>query len=66
MTLVLAQYLVAEVLLEILTDNENDLTKSATDSIEDRIVHDGFAVRTQSVELFQTTVTAAHTGCQNK
>ena len=54
----------AEVLFEVFADNENEFAKSGLDGVVDGVVHDGFAVGTQSVQLFQASVAAAHAGCQ--
>jgi hypothetical protein len=66
LTLVLREDLRAELLLEILTDNPYDLAESSLDGIVNTVVHDGLAVRTQTVELLQATVTATHTSCKQK
>ena len=47
-----------EIIFKIFTDYEYYLTESATDSIEDRIIHDCFSTRTKSVKLLKATVTA--------
>lgn len=52
--------IVTEILLEILSDNENHLPESGADGIINGLVHDGLSVGTETVELFQTTVTASH------
>ena len=62
--LVFRDNLVAEILFEILADNEDEFAKSGIDSIIDRIIHDGFTIGAQSIQLFQATVTTAHTGSQ--
>ena len=54
------------ILLKIFTDNEYYFTKSTTNGVVNRIVHDSFAVGTQSVQLFQAPVTAAHAGSKHK
>ena len=64
MAFVFGNNLVAEVLFKIFTDYENELAKTGIDGIVNRIIHDSFAIRSQSVQLFQATITAAHTGCQ--
>jgi ATP-binding cassette, subfamily F, member 3 len=55
---------IAEVLFKIFTDNKNELTESGLDSIVNRIIHNSFAIRPQSVQLLQATIAAAHAGCQ--
>lgn len=55
-----------EIFFEIFTDYEYNLTESATDSIEDRIIHNCFSTWAKSVKLLKATVTASHTGCQYK
>ena len=65
-TFVFRQYLLTELLFEITTDNENNLTEACLNSIVNRIIHDGFTVWTQTVQLFQTSVTAAHTSSEEQ
>ena len=64
MSLIFLKHFGTEIHLEILSDDEDDFAKACLYRIINGIVHYRFAVRTKSVELFQTTVTAAHTGCQ--
>lgn len=64
MAFVFGNNLVAEILLKIFTNYENELSKTGIDGIVNRIIHDSFAIRAQSVQLFQATITAAHAGCQ--
>ena len=66
MAFVFGNNLVAEVLFKIFTDYENELAKTGIDGIVNRIIHDSFAIRSQSVQLFQATITAAHTGCHHQ
>ncbi len=65
-TFVFGQYFFAEVLLEVFAYYENNLAESGVYGIVDRIVHDGFAVGSESVKLFETSVAAAHAGSKNK
>ena len=60
------QYNGAKIFFERLTDNKNNFAKSGTFGIKNGIIHDGFTVGSQPVELLQTTVTAAHSGCKYK
>ena len=60
-----AHYLL-ERLLDILADDKNQLPKPGAHGVKDRVVDDGFAARANRLNLLQTTVTAAHTGSQNK
>ena len=64
MTFVFAQYLVAELLFEVFADNENYFPESCLDGIVDTVVHDGLAVWSQTVKLFQTAVAASHSCCE--
>ena len=50
---------------EVLADDENDLGESGADGVKNRVVQNGFAIGAHRVHLFQTTVTAAHTGGEN-
>ena len=63
---ILTEYFLTEVCLKILADNKDNLAKAGTQCIEDAVVHDGLAIRSQSVQLLQSSVTTAHTGSQNK
>ena len=62
--LVFRQNLIAKVLLKILADYKYNLTKSGLNGIINRIIHDGFTIRAQSVKLFQPTVAASHACCE--
>ena len=66
MALILAEHLVAEVLLEVFADDEDQFAKTGVDGVVDGVVHDGFAVGAETVKLFQAAVTAAHTCCEEK
>ena len=55
---------VAKILFEIFADHENKFTETGVDSIIDRIIHDCFTVRTQSVQLLQASIAASHSGSQ--
>ena len=59
---IFGQHFLAEVRLEILTDDEYDLAEPCAQGVKDAVVHDGLAVGTQSVELLQTAITASHAG----
>ena len=54
------------VFLEELTDNIDHLAEAGCDGVVDGIVDDGLSVRAQAVHLFETAITAAHAGSQNK
>ena len=64
--LVLSEYLCTELFFEVFTDDPYDLAESGLDGIVDTVVHDGLAVRSQTVELLQAAVTAAHACCKQK
>ena len=66
MTLVLAQNLLAELLLEVASDDPYNLSESGLDSVIDAVVHDTLALRTQCVQLLETAVAASHTCCQQE
>ena len=51
---------------KIFADNEYYLTKATLDSVVDRVVHNSFPVRSKTVELFQTAISASHAGGENK
>ena len=63
LTLVLREDLGAELLFKVLADNPYYLTKTCLNSVVDTIVHDGLAVRAQTVKLLQATITATHPSC---
>ena len=63
-TLILAQYFLAEILLKVFADDEDNLAESGLDGIVDRVVHYGLAVGAESVELLEPSVAAAHAGGQ--
>ena len=46
-----------ELFFKVFADDEDNFAETGTDGIIDRIVHDGFAIRTQPVQLFQTAIT---------
>ncbi len=47
--LILCQNLIAELFLKVLADNPNDFAKTGLNGIVDAVVHDGLALRAQSV-----------------
>ena len=60
--LVLGDDFLAEVPLEVLADDKHQLAEAGVDGVVDGVVHDGLAVRTQSVQLLQSAVAASHAG----
>ena len=66
LTLIFAQHDAAEIIFKILTDHKDDLTKACAQSVIHTVIKDGFAVGTETVHLFETAVTASHSGCQDK
>ena len=65
-SLILGNNLLAEVLFKILADDKDQFAEAGAQGVIDGIVHDGLTVGTQSVELLQPAVAAAHTGSQQK
>ena len=63
---ILGEHNAAEVVFEVLADNEYQLAEAGVDGVVDGVVHDGFAVGAETVKLFQAAVTAAHTCCEEK
>ena len=55
-----------EFLFKILADDENDPVKAGTQGIKYRLIHHGFAGRAHRIELFQTSVTASHSGGEDQ
>ena len=66
MVFVLADDFLTEIFFKIFSDYEYNLSKSATDSIKNGIVHNCFTIGSQTVKLFQTSITTSHSGSQNK
>ena len=66
MMLIFGKDLLAEILLKRLADHKDQLTESAANRVEDRVIHDGLAIRSQTIQLFQATIAAAHSGRQYK
>ncbi len=65
-TFVFTEYFFAEIFFEILADDEYDFSESGFDCVVDGIIHDCLAVWAETVELFETAVTAAHAGGKNE
>ena len=55
-----------ERLFKILADDEYYFPESGLNGIIDLIIHDGFTMRPEAIELFQSSITAAHAGSQNE
>ena len=66
MALVFSEDFFTEVVFEVFTDYENDFTEAGAYGVVDGVVHDGFAVGAELVELFKTAVTATHASGENK
>ena len=62
MTFVLAHHLLAEVFLEVLANDKDQLAETGVDGIINGVVHDCFTIGAQTVHLLQASITAAHTG----
>ena len=62
MSLVFGEDLLAEILLKVFSDNPDNLAETSLNSVVDAVVHDCLTIGTQSVKLFQTSVTTAHAG----
>lgn len=66
MALVFSEDFFTEVVLKVFTYYENDFTEAGAYGVVDGVVHDGFAVGAELVELFKTAVTATHASGENK
>lgn len=55
-------HLCAEIGLEILTDDEDDLAEARVDRIEDGVVQHGLATGAHGIELLEAPVAGAHAG----
>jgi hypothetical protein len=56
----------AEILLEVRTDDEDDLAEACADGVEDGVVEDGLAGRTHRVNLLEAAVAATHAGGEDE
>ena len=63
---VLGEHDATEILLEILADNKDEFAEASVDSIVDGVIHNGFTVGAQGVQLLQTAITATHSCCEEK
>jgi hypothetical protein len=52
--------------LDLVADHEDEFSKPGAYGVEDGIINDGFAVRSDGVNLFEAAVTAAHAGSENE
>ena len=50
----------AELLLEGVADDEDDLAETGTDGVVDRVIDDGLVVGTDAVHLFERPVAGTH------
>src|SRR5580693_4693231 len=57
---------VLERMLNVLANNEHDLTESGTKCVVDRIVDDGFTMRADWINLLEAAVAVAFAGGQNE
>ena len=65
-SLELGEDLGAEVVLEVLADDEDDLAEAGADGVVDGVVEDGLAVGAHGVELLEAAVAAAHAGGEDE
>ena len=66
MIFVFREHFGTEIFFKVFSNNEHHLSESTFNGIVDRVVHDGFTVWSQPVELFQSAITAPHTGGKNE
>ena len=66
LTFILLQNLVAELVFKVASDNPHDFAESGLDGIVDGVIHDGFTIGTQCIELLEATITAAHAGSKEE
>ena len=66
MVAVFGQNLLAEIILKVVADYENNLSKACTHSVKHAVIHYCLPVRAETIELFQTAVTASHACGQYK
>ena len=59
-------YLERIFVLEVLADYKNHFAESGVYGVVDRIVHDGFAVGSERVELLEAAVAATHSCSEHK
>ena len=65
-SLVFLQDYVAEILVEVMSYDKDNLSKSCSDCVIHRVVHNGLAVRADFVQLLQSSVAASHACRQYK
>ena len=65
-SVVLGDDLLSEGLLEVSADHEDHLAKSCPDGIVDGVVHDGLAVRAETVDLLKAAIAGSHAGGKYK
>ena len=54
-----------EGLLDVVSNDEHNVVESRADGVVDRVVEDIFTLRPNRVHLFESAVTASHTGRKN-
>ena len=64
--LILLTNALTECLGKVLANDEYHPAKACPNGIEHGIIEDGFPVWPHRVHLFQTAVTAAHSGCEDE
>ena len=65
-TLILRQYLCAELVLEVVTDDPHDLSKASLNGVVYAVIHNALTLRTERIELLQAAISAAHACCKQK
>src|SRR5262245_1350325 len=53
-------------ILDLITDDKNNLVEPATERIEQRVVHDRFTGWPKAIDLFDAAVAAAHPGSHDQ
>ena len=66
MALIFFEHFLAELLLEVFTDNEHYFAESGAQCVENGVVHYGFAGGADAVKLFEAAVAATHAGGKDK
>jgi len=51
---------------EVAADDKNEFPKSAAQGVVDGVINDGFARRSDGINLFQTAVAAAHASSEDE
>ena len=63
---ILAEHDITKIFFKIFANDKDHFAKTCTHSVKHAIVHDCFAVWSETIQLFQSSVTATHTSRKDK